>query len=499
MVPMSLYLRYANRNLRQKAPVLLANMVSGYSTMGDLVLFPAQLPWSPDELNRMRKDVGVMANGLAPISDIAKEVLEEQNPFTQRMLLLEAKKLSESLRETIVNKFDIQKRKLWLPVVSHWNNIFEGEWQILEKSIAGGLIENPYEVGNPLRVERKVLFRGRTELRDAIIAALRDKNHFTMILSGQRRMGKTSLLLQLPALLPPDTIPVFIDLQKPANTTSDSSFLYAIALAIYQNLKNKQIEARPLSRSALFQNAFEIFDNWLDEDVLPAIGSSIILLAFDEFEKVGQALSIGRLSDRALDELRHTIQHRQQIAILFAGVQTLDELGPKWSSYFLNVRSFSIGYLSHEEAESLIVNPDPESKFPLVYTEDALQHIVEITHCHPFLVQLVCSCVVERVNAKQPLQFNVDLEIVKEAENLAMERGEPYFRNVWDEMATPDSQPLLKKIALTDFLPYKDLDTNSQKAMHRLLRYRVVVKQEEGYIVEVPLVKRWIVERSPVE
>jgi hypothetical protein len=143
----------------------------------------------------------------------------------------------------------------------------------------------------------------------------------------------------------------------------------------------------------------------------------------------------------------------------------------------------------------VVRNPDPQVDYPLTYDDAAVQHILENTLGHPYLIQLVCSCVVEQANAQGTLQ--VSYELVEAAEALAFERGEPYFRNVWDEMAGPDGQALLRQAAQAGRLALDALTPAVRPALERMLRLRVLRKTAAGYEVESPLVRRWVVEHAP--
>jgi hypothetical protein len=75
----------------------------------------------------------------------------------------------------------------------------------------------------------------------------------------------------------------------------------------------------------------------------------------------------------------------------------------------------------------------------------------------------------------------------------ALDQGEPYFRNIWHEMAGPDGQPFLRQIAAAD-TPFS---LPAHPALDRLIRRRILAQTGQGYEIEVPLVQRWLQERVP--
>ena len=74
---------------------------------------------------------------------------------------------------------------------------------------------NPYTAGAPLREERG--FFGRLDTLDWVARELRNPSTNALVLFGQRRIGKTTLLLKLERTLSADAfLPVYFDLQDQA-------------------------------------------------------------------------------------------------------------------------------------------------------------------------------------------------------------------------------------------------------------------------------------------
>src|SRR5438477_4796061 len=70
---------------------------------------------------------------------------------------------------------------------------------------------NPYVAGRPLGQEHG--FFGRQEILRTVESELRSPERSTVVIFGPRRIGKTSLLLQLQRTLPsPSFLPVYFDL-----------------------------------------------------------------------------------------------------------------------------------------------------------------------------------------------------------------------------------------------------------------------------------------------
>ncbi|MEM8857131.1 MAG: PQQ-binding-like beta-propeller repeat protein, partial [Chloroflexota bacterium] len=75
-------------------------------------------------------------------------------------------------------------------------------------------VRNPYAPGTPLR-RQSPLFYGRQEILKFIIQTIQSTSQSNVIvLVGQRRTGKTSTLLHLSDVAPPDILPVYVDCQS---------------------------------------------------------------------------------------------------------------------------------------------------------------------------------------------------------------------------------------------------------------------------------------------
>ncbi len=454
---------------------------------------PNELEWLADEvLQTLQHHTVEMIPRLLGIAGGVQTTLNADNLYSQRLGYREVLDGLDTLQGRLPSLGE-QAVEWWQPVISQWQRVLLDELDdILAMTPQSTTVANPYQPGNPLPLNRKNLFKGRQELRDAVVNALLERHRPTLVLHGPRRMGKTSFLLQLPALLPGNTVPVFLDLQRPTTTQSTAAFLYSIARAIAQHARPYRLLLDPPQRNEFEVSPFEAFATWLEDIALPALQDFNVLLTFDEFEKLGEAVQAERLDTRIFDELRYLIQHQTQLALLFAGVQTLDELGPAWSSYFINVKPLTIDYLEAEQAEAVIRQPDTTVDFALQYEDHVVEQVIQQTQGHPYLLQLLCSSIVDEANAQK--QVHVNTTTFEAALPRALEQGEPYFRNVWDEMAGETGQPLLYQIATSTH----PVSLPESSDLTRLLRRRVIRREDEGYLVEIPLVQRWIVERAPV-
>ncbi|MEH1828398.1 MAG: AAA family ATPase [Nostoc sp.] len=386
--------------------------------------------------------------------------------------------------------------KRWTPVLEQWQKVIELEQNEQSKLSQGELI-NPFQFGNPVRLDQKNLFKGRQRFADEVVRRVLDRDRPTLVLHGPRRCGKTSFLYNFPRLLPSDILPVFVDMQSSAITTSESDFCFGLVRAIHKDCKSQGVQLPNIPKRTDFKaSPYTTLEDWFDE-VFAQIGERRILLNLDEFEKIGTAIQNGQITLRLFDQLRHLIQHYEQLGFLFSGVQTLEELGPNWSSYFISVVPIEMLYLEPNEAEELLLNPDPD--FTLRYAPGIVEEVLKLTSCHPYCLQLLGASMVNQAN------FNhtdfISAELLQASIHDAFISGQPYFTNIWTEFTgtTPEEmvigQELLLQVAKTDILLPITTEI-AEKVLTRLLRYHILHKINGGYDFEIPLLKQWVKERA---
>lgn len=154
------------------------------------------------------------------------------------------------------------------------------------------------------------------------------------------------------------------------------------------------------------KDPYPAVDRWLDQ-VETALGDGWLLLCLDEFEKLEAGIAAGRFDLRLLDMLRNIVQHRQRIAVLLAGSHNLDELPPYWASALINTFTLPISFLDESDARDL--SEQPVADFPPIYTAAAVDRIVQITHCQPYLAQLLCGLLVQSMNSARRIPPQIPL------------------------------------------------------------------------------------------
>ena len=122
----------------------------------------------------------------------------------------------------------------------------------------------------------------------------------------------------------------------------------------------------------------------------------------------------------------------------------------------------------------------------------AVDAIIHLTHCQPYLVPLTCYEVVELLNrdirenrrdASTPKATARDVETVIPT---VLERGGQYFRELWKTLTDSDRY-LLQRLVQGETPAPQD-----KAVLRKLERQEILEKTESGYRFQVPLVQKYI-------
>jgi len=371
----------------------------------------------------------------------------------------------------------------------------------IAESTSDEKIDNPYITGVPLTKHNHALFVGRDEVIARLELLLQNPRSPPILLYGQRRMGKTSLLNFLSALLPDDYVPLFVDFQGPVSLATDHCrFFYSLSRAMIRKAhETRELTLPPLSREDLEADPFSVFDEWLD-DIEACVAGRTVLLTFDEFEALEGRFNQGNLNRQAiLGFFRHLIQHRLHFKIIIAGVHRLEAF-PDWADYLINTETVQLTYLLESEAKQLIENP---VKKALRYTPDATQRILALTRCHPALVQLLCKEIVLFKNGQAAHQRRwVQQDEVEAVIANSLKTGRNYFSHISNRSAA--EQALLHFLARQGegaVLTQKKLAEACQvesieDTLSRLVQSGFIELTPLGYRFQVELIRRWFLSMS---
>ena len=320
----------------------------------------------------------------------------------------------------------------------------------------GDLGRSPYIVGSP--VDRADMFFGRADIMDRIRRHLGGDHHANVILlEGNRRTGKTSILRQLgktEAL--PGWIPVYCSLQALGSMAANDVFR-RLALRTGETLWDAGIEtwipdlerteaAKPFKivfRSALRRafaggDPFETLEIYL-EAAIRAAKPRRILLMIDEFDKLREGIDRGLTGVQVPEHLRHLLQHQAGLGAILTGSRRLKKLREEyWSALFGLGYRIGVSALPEDHARQLVTEPVDGR---LRYLPQARDRLVNLCAGHPFLIQSLCSRVFDQ--AVDGGERTITLDVLDRAV-AEMVHDNEHFRTLWDYAGTERRRLILE-------------------------------------------------------
>ena len=366
----------------------------------------------------------------------------------------------------------------------------------------------PYVTGTPLRSGE--MFVGRQDVFDFVTEHLLGAyQNNVIVLHGQRRTGKTSILYRLQEVLAGTHIAVLIDMQgKAARGMAD--FLYAISDDIVYALEGHGLPvAAGLPERAEYEASPEFtFRSRFLRSVTGLLDSRNLLLMFDEFEELEKRVEDGRLEPEVFDFLRNLMQHEPRLDFIFSGTHKLEELCSEYWSILFNIAVYKrITFLGYDDIRRLVT--EPVATAGLEYDPLAVERIGQVTAGHPYFTQVVCHEMVAYHNETRRNYLTAGC--VDQALERIVERGEAHFKYIWAG-ATPEEQRVM--LAATDLLPDADAgatpvqiaaeldrkgyhlsEEDLTRALAHLQAKDILVRsgpQSSLYRFKIDLIRRWI-------
>jgi hypothetical protein len=449
-------------------------------------------------VGELSSPISALLRSFSRISRDVEAALAQESTYNQRLALDSVEERLDGLLRELTRSSEPYATR-FLPIAALWRQTIGNYVQTLTEAVESRQeISNPYIIGIPL-TEHQEIFVGRSDVSESIEKLLLDTRCPPLLLYGQRRTGKTSLLNNLGKLLPWKIIPLFVDLQGPTSLAKNyQGFLYNISRAMLATAKrHRELQLPPLTREVLNIDPFTSFDEWLDDIEHSIDANQNMLLILDEFSALEHIFNKGLLDEESvLGMFRHLIQHRPRIKILLSGSHTIDEF-ERWASYLINVQIVHISYLQPKEALQLIEQPVKD--FTLRYEPPASQRVMAITHCHPALIQLLCAEMVSLKNKQNISERRLArVNDVEAAIPGALQHGRFFFADIANNQVTPQGLAMLRFLATQGegaIISREEITKHGtnpdETTLTNLLRRELIEPVDQGYRFQVELIRRW--------
>jgi len=274
---------------------------------------------------------------------------------------------------------------------------------------------NPYIAGAPVLDD--AMFFGRQRLMTRILNVL---HHNSLMITGERRIGKTTFLYHLKKALEADDhteyrfFPALTDLQG----VPESSFFHAVMADVVETLS---LRAETLSSLRFRPDDEEGYDG---RDFSHDLQRVIEELKERTPKRVKLALLIDEVdvlneySERINQRLRSIFMKTfsENLVAIMSGVgikRTWKSEGSPWYNFFDEVE---LQAFSREEAEALVRTP-VQGVFR--FEPEAVERILELSRLRPYLIQKFCIHAVNRMLEQGRTRVRAaDVEAVRDAVRL---------------------------------------------------------------------------------
>jgi len=358
---------------------------------------------------------------------------------------------------------------------------------------------NPYIAGPSVT---GTAFHGRKDVFRFVNESLSTPQQRALVLYGQRRVGKTSILLELPRHLPSDKFHcVYFDLQDRANHPLPK-VLYELAVKIAQSLS---IPAPPKFQS---DDKSDLQDHFLPS-VYQVLAEKRLVLLFDEFDVLEETLIPNAASTTLFPYLQRLIAQEPQLAFIFVVGRRIDELPARFQAIFKQALYMRVSLLRGQDAVELITQP---ARGQLTYTPEAINAILGLTAGHPYFTQSMCHEIfshMQHLGKKRVTPDNVNVIVEKTLES--SKTGLSWF---WDGL--PQAERLFlsavaqiieegsiaTKSTIREILSKYDLFLLSielARVPGRLIEWEMLsLESGDSYRFVIELLRRWIVKEHPL-
>ena len=282
------------------------------------------------------------------------------------------------------------------------------EWQ---------MIPNPYTSGIP--IENDDVFVGRESLIQEAVMALKKDPVFVM---GHRRMGKTSLIkyIQRHHLSTPEFIPVFISAEKVV-LNNMNEFLFSFCDPIAYELAETQVISEDEAdkyMDNIRSNGLIDFNNFFNRMLrkISKLNRTLVLI-IDEYPIIHEAVELDKVDAQFISNLRGYMQNNsREFKMIYSGASSLKYLKSQYSSNIMGVgKSIEVSFLSEDDVKKLIDKP---LNGLMQFDRSAFEYFMELTNGQPFLVQVILSYLVDKLNREKKSAM-----VFKDA----LENGMSYF------------------------------------------------------------------------
>jgi hypothetical protein len=393
-------------------------------------------------------------------------------------------------------------------ITEQWRDIVSKAGGVIGDEVLRQSVRNPYEGYSGLPVTGPTFIGRENILRHIGDRWAGEVQPPPLILFGHRRMGKSSILRNLHRIADTRAIVVYQDMQDTGWINHTGELLLDLAEAIHRRVREAGLDAGQSPTDVGYADlgtARRSLNALLDHLDCQMIGFRLIL-AIDEYEIIEKGIEDGRIDPDLPGYLRAKVSQYRWLALIFAGLHTLEEMGHDYQAAFGSAAAehTRVGYLSHDDAIRLIAQPNPD--FVLEYEPELREELYRLTYGQPYLLQRLCWELVNNWN-EQFLREGESTPRILTLDDLApvltpdfYQAAGYYFDGVWTNVTDAERQ-LMRVMAgraegtwtPAELGEAAGLSEGAVLASLELLRRHDVIMDEGGGVrFAAELMRRWV-------
>lgn len=343
--------------------------------------------------------------------------------------------------------------------------------------------ENPYVFGEPIKDEH--LFFGRVKELSEIHRGVTKSNKQNFLLTGPRRVGKTSLLYQLKDRLHFPFISVLLTPEKMGY--EHHQMFRSIILCLEDEIRENLGEEPPSLdwdiKTATSETPIDLFNyhfeqnlkkhlNWLTDKSREA---RVILLLDEANFLVTESPPDKIVHDSRQEFLRHILQTYDRIACVLAGIPRILRMTSATSPLYNIFSGIKLKGFSREETEMLI--REPAQQVNILFENDAVEKIIEYSGCSPYYTQALCFLSIENMYESKSRIFDpneaitISIPHVEAAIKRMLDMVDYGMKSLWDALEI-DEREMLKRMTSENVV----VDHLNKEVISRLIDLSLVVE-----------------------
>lgn len=395
-------------------------------------------------------------------------------------------------------------------------------------------IDNPYAPiadGGPVPLD-STMFYGREEFITNIVDAITQSPSKQIIIYGQKRCGKSSVMLHLKEKLEATgkNFCVFFSLGDIIQNLTEASFYHKILSSIKDELDDLEFDGKAIPKiqfpttfdfknedidnplntftkyMRLFKRACKVTEGWEDRNLVVMI---------DEFTYLYTEIKKEHISPSIMKQWKAVTQNdKAQFSVVLVGQDVVPSF--KKEDYARNafgvIQDIRLTYLQEEPARELIEKPILDENGESRYIGNAVSRIIEYTSRNPYYIQIFCARLVDYMNRNKSIKVTeADVNDVARSFVIGEQAlEEDKFDNLIRAGETEDLQEypeneilaILKQIAVSsrnigyccidDINILGDREREQEIIKHLIDREVLEQKGDNNYRIQVKLFQEWL-------